>query len=90
MPVFNDILEHKVLGREYKRGLEEGRKEGREQGLRQGKQSGELTLLRFWIEDRFGDVPKVLDAKLSGMSAAELEQFARRVPSAKTVEELLN
>jgi hypothetical protein len=28
VPVLNDILENKVLGREYKRGLEEGRKEG--------------------------------------------------------------
>src|SRR5205085_4845599 len=40
MPILNDILDHEVLGREYKRGL----------------QQGELTVLRRQIEKRFGSI----------------------------------
>jgi predicted transposase YdaD len=40
MPVFDDILENKVLGREFKRGLEEGVKQGREEGRHEGRQEG--------------------------------------------------
>src|SRR5580700_7025392 len=42
VPVFIDILENKVLGPPFKKGLEEGRQEGRQEGLREG----ELTVLR--------------------------------------------
>ncbi len=80
MPVFDDILENKVLGREYKRGLE--------QGLEQGRQS-ELSLLRIIIEDRFGSIPPALDQKMSAMSPAELEQLAHRVSRATTADDLL-
>ena len=41
MPILIDILENQVLGREYKRGLQEG----------------ELTVLRRLIEKRFGAIP---------------------------------
>ncbi|MDQ2899895.1 MAG: hypothetical protein M3Y07_08860 [Acidobacteriota bacterium] len=41
VPLLDDIMDNKVLGREYKRGLQEG----------------ELTLLRRQIEKRFGAVP---------------------------------
>jgi len=44
MPILNDVLENKVLGREFKRGLEEGKQqgleEGKQQGLEEGKQQG--------------------------------------------------
>jgi hypothetical protein len=45
MPILNDILDHKVLGRQYKRGLKEG------------ELKGELTVLRRQIEKRFGAMP---------------------------------
>jgi hypothetical protein len=48
MPVYLDILENKVLGPPYKKGLEEGWQEG----LREGKRKGELAILRRLIEKR--------------------------------------
>ena len=43
MPILDDILDNKVLGREFKRGLQEG----------------ELTVLRRLIEKRFGAIPSL-------------------------------
>ena len=61
MPVYIDILENKVLGPPYKKGLEEGRQEGRQEsrqeGLREGERKGELAILRRLIEKRFGAIP---------------------------------
>jgi len=53
MPIFNDIMDHKVLGREYKR----GRAAGIEDGRRDGIQQGELRVLRRLLEKRLGPVP---------------------------------
>jgi flagellar biosynthesis/type III secretory pathway protein FliH len=58
VPILNDILDNKVLGREYKRGhqdgvqegIEQGIEQGREQSLEQGVQQGELTIVRRLIE----------------------------------------
>jgi flagellar biosynthesis/type III secretory pathway protein FliH len=40
MPVFEDILENKVLGREFKRGLVEGYRQGLQVGMQKGVQKG--------------------------------------------------
>jgi flagellar biosynthesis/type III secretory pathway protein FliH len=40
MPILNDILDHEVLGREFKKGLAEGVQQGIEQGVRQGIEQG--------------------------------------------------
>mgnify|MGYP001011494779 CR=1 FL=1 len=80
MPVFEDILDHKVLGREYKRGREDGRDEGR--------QDGELTLIRIQLKERFGEIPRDLDAKLSGLTTTELEQLARRIFRASSFDDV--
>ena len=76
MPLLNDILDNRVLGREFKRGLE------------QGVQQGELTVLRRQIEERFGPIPKWADDRLTALLAAELEELGVRVLKAKTIEEL--
>jgi hypothetical protein len=52
-----------VLGREYKRGL----------------QQGELTVLRRQIEKRFGAIPAWAEERLSSHSAAELEALSVRL-----------
>jgi len=78
--VLNDILENKVLGREYRRGIEEG--------VQQGIQQGELTLLRRQIERRFGTLPEWADARLLKSSASEIEAFGLRLLDATSVEEL--
>ena len=85
MPVHIDILENKVLGREYKRGLQEGREEGREEG----RQEGERTLLRRQIEERFGALPDWADQHLAQLSEANLADLGLRVLKARNLEELL-
>jgi len=72
MPLLNDILDNRVLGREFKRGL----------------QQGELTLLRRQIEERFGPIPQWAEDRLTALSAADLEELGVRVLKAKTIEEL--
>jgi hypothetical protein len=73
MPIFIDILENKVLGREYKRGLQEG----------------ELNVLRRLIEKRFGALPSWAEERLTGRSAAELEELSVRVLDTQSIEDLL-
>ena len=89
MPVFDDILDNKVLGREYKRGHERGVEEGLEKGVEKGRHAEALSLLRMLIVDRFGPIPASAESKLSLMSAPELEGLARRVLRAGGLDELL-
>jgi hypothetical protein len=77
MPIHIDILENKVLGREFKRGLHEGKLEG------------ELTVLRRQIEKRFGAMPSWAEERLAGRSTAELEELSMRVLDAPSMEDLL-
>ena len=81
MPILNDILDHEVLGREYKR--------GRADGELNGELKGELRLLRRQIEKRFGAIPANAEERLSSGSAAELEALSDRLLEAKSLEELL-
>jgi predicted transposase YdaD len=89
MPILNDIMDHKVLGREFKRGLDEGLQQGLQHGLQQGLQQGELKLVRKQIEERFGAIPAWADQRLSSYSAAELETLGVRLLHVNTLEELL-
>jgi predicted transposase YdaD len=81
MPILNDIMDHKVLGREFKRGLQEGRQEGR--------QEGELKILKRQMERRFGVIPEWVDQRLIGLSEPEIEELGVRLLDAYTLEELL-
>jgi hypothetical protein len=73
MPIFGDILDNKVRGREHKRGLREG----------------ELTVLRRQIGKRFGAIPTWAEELLAGRSAADLEELSVRVLAAGSIEDLL-
>lgn len=73
MPILNDIMDNKVLGREYKRGRVEG----------------ELTILRGLFEEKFGPIPSWAEQRLNGQSTSELEDLSRRLLSAQSIEELL-
>jgi hypothetical protein len=77
MPILNDIMDHEVLRREFKRGLE------------QGWRGGELAVLLRQIEKRFGSVPSQLRDRLTKMSGPELETVALRLLDARGVEDLL-
>lgn len=78
MPILNDILDHDVIGREYKRGREEG------------VQHGEITVLHRLIEKRFGSVPSWVENRLTSMSPAQLEDLSVRILDANSIEELLS
>jgi predicted transposase YdaD len=89
MPVFIDILENKVLGPPFRRGLEEGRQAGLQEGLQEGELKGELRILRRQIEKRFGAIPAWAEERLAVRSTAELEDLSVRVLDAQSMEDLL-
>jgi hypothetical protein len=81
VPVLEDILDNKVLGREFRRGLEIG--------VQQGVQLGELNLLRRLIAERFGLIPEWAQTKLGNLPAEALEELGGQVLKAESLEELL-
>jgi predicted transposase YdaD len=85
MPILNDIMEHKVLGREFRRGKAEGEEEGEAKGI----QKGELLILRRQMIKLFGVLPDWAEKSLSGCSAAELESLGERLLDARSLEDLL-
>jgi predicted transposase YdaD len=89
VPILDDIRDHPLFGREYRRGLEEGRQEGREEGREEGRQEGELMMLRRQLEKRFGSVPASVAERLAKLSAKELEELSLRLLDARSMEDLL-
>jgi hypothetical protein len=81
MPLLDDISDNKVLGREYKRGLQEGR----QVGIREGQ----LIILRRQIEKRFGAIPNWAEEQLTARSARELEDLSVRIFDAPSIEDML-
>ena len=81
VPILNSILDHEVLGREYKKGLREGQL--------QGQLQGELKDLRRLIEKRFGALPGWAEERLARQTATELEALSLRVLDAQSLEDLL-
>ncbi|HKA01962.1 MAG TPA: DUF4351 domain-containing protein [Candidatus Solibacter sp.] len=79
MPVYIDILENKVLGPQYKRGLEEGQEEGRQSQLR---------MVRRLIERRFGALSEETETQLNAKSSAELEEVGVCLLDASSIEDL--
>ena len=77
MPVLNSLLEHKVLGREFKKGLE--------QGLERGRNEGEAKLLRRQLEHRFKKLPKWVAGKLATATPAQLEEWGERLLEEKSL-----
>ena len=77
MPVFNDILENRVLGPVWQEGREEGRQEG------------ERNLLRRQMKARFGRIPAWANRRLAMLSSTEVGELAVRILSAGSLRELL-
>jgi hypothetical protein len=73
MPLLDSIMDHEVLGREFKRGLAQG----------------EQTILRQLFEARFGPLPSWAEERLNLMTPAEAEEIAVRFLDAKSLAELL-
>ncbi len=85
MPLLDDIMDNKVLGRERRRGIEIGR----EEGLHEGLQKGELKMLSRQIEKRFGKVPAWAADILEKKTTAELEELGLRILDVDSLESLL-
>jgi hypothetical protein len=101
-----NVLDNRVLGREYKRGFEEGfRKailrafqrafsEGSREGLHEAHQAAihqcEFSLLCRLIEMRFGTLPQWARERLQSRSAAEIAAASARFLAAESLEQLLN
>jgi len=73
VPVLNSLLDHKVLGREFKKGLEQGRKEG------------EAKMLRRRLEFRFRKLPKWVADKLATATPAQIEEWQERLFEKKSL-----
>lgn len=81
---FGSILENKVLGREYKKGLAQGLEQGLEQGVLQGR----VFVVRNLLLKRFGKVPAWADAKLNKANANDLELWSDRLLDSKTIRQV--
>ena len=77
MPLLNDILEHEVLGREFKR------------GKREGKLEGERELLRRQAAKRFGPLPSWAEEFIASRSLQQIEELADRVLEVNSLDNLL-
>jgi Domain of unknown function (DUF4351) len=75
------FLDHPVLGREFKRGLQEGRQEGRHEG--------EIAILRRQIERRFGPIPTWAEERLASRTTENLEELGVRILDAQSLGDLL-
>ena len=73
MPILNDILDHDVIGPEYRRGVQEG----------------ELKILHRQIEKRFGKLPNWAEERLASRTTIELEELGVRTLDAESLEDLL-
>ena len=81
VPVLINILDNKVLGREYKRGLDEG--------LEKGLQRGQTILVRRQLKRRFGPIPAWVEQRLKKATTDQLEAWAVKLLEAKSLKELL-
>jgi predicted transposase YdaD len=81
MPLLDSIMDHEILGPEFRRGLA--------QGEERGLAKGERKLLRHQIESRWGPLPAWAEERLSVMTTAEAEEVAVRFLDAESLAELL-
>ncbi len=85
MPLLGNTMDHEVLGRENKKGLQEGR----EEGLREGVTWGELKLLRHVVQRRFGPIPDWASQQLNNRSPQDIEALTDLVLECSSLNELL-
>ena len=85
VPVLKSLLDHKILGREFKRGLEQGRQEGREEARQEARHEGEAKMLRHQLEHRYKKLPKWVVDKLATATTAQIELWAVRLVEEKSL-----
>lgn len=67
-----------------------GIEQGIEQGIERGRREGELRLLLRFATGLFGQLPAVIRLKIEGLTTTQIEQVSDRIPTFKTVNELVN
>jgi predicted transposase YdaD len=72
------------------KGERRGERRGRREGERRGRREGRATMLLRQMEARFGEVPADLAARIEAADEASLDQWAVRVLTATTPEEVLD
>ncbi|MEE8584795.1 MAG: transposase, partial [Acidobacteriota bacterium] len=82
--------EERGWNRGLREGREEGRKEGREEGLQQGIRLGEARLLEQQLRQKFGKPSKTLRDRISNADSQTLSEWADRVLTAETLDQVLN
>jgi len=92
VPVLDSILDNKILGPPYKRGLKQGLEEGLEKGLKKGREEGKLEgerlVLMRQIEKRFGTIPAATRRRLDRLTTAQMEEAALRLLDAARLDEI--
>ncbi len=71
-----------------RRGIEQGIQQGRQEGRQEGVRQGEARLLRRQLTRRHGALPSWAGERLEKAEPEQLETWAERVLTAKTLEEV--
>ena len=67
-------------------GVQQGMEQGVQQGVQQGLQQGIALMVRQLLQRRFGSPPPWVETKLQEGTAQELEQWAKRLLNADSLE----
>jgi flagellar biosynthesis/type III secretory pathway protein FliH len=61
---------------------------GRKEGLREGIQAGEARALLLMLEERFGELPAAVTARVARANMNQIESWLGRVLHAATLEDV--
>lgn len=86
MGVIIDVTKNPVLMRWRHEALQEGEAKGRAEGISQGLSQGMAKILHEQLETKFGPLPKWAEARINNAGTAQVERWARKILSAKTLD----
>ncbi len=69
-------------------GIQQGVQQGIQQGVQQGVQQGEARLLRRQLIRRHGELPPSVEQRLKKAKTDEIERWADRVLTSKTLDDV--
>lgn len=88
--VMGTLLEERMLEERMNEWEQNWLRQGLERGREQGRREGEAQLLRRLLEQRFGDLPEWVDARLQDALPAQIEGWAERLLKAHSLESLFD
>ena len=92
MPILESLMDHKVLGREFKRGYAEGleisRAKRMEEGRAEGMVKGAAKIVRRLLQKRFGEIPPWAEQNILAATFGDLESWADMLLDASTIQEV--